>query len=67
MNKTQIFNKDEMLIIGDDPQKDIKGAIISNIDTCLFNPNDIISTEYLPTYEIKHLKELKTILLNNKK
>ena len=33
------FNKDEILMIGDNLSSDIKGGINYNIDTCWYNPN----------------------------
>lgn len=55
--------KGEVLIIGDDLLKDIKGGVINNIDTCWCNYDNIENTSgYIPKYEIKSLKELKEIL-----
>lgn len=55
--------KAEVLIIGDDLLKDIKGGVINNIDTCWCNYDNIENTSgYIPKYEIKSLKELKEIL-----
>ncbi len=56
-------NKKEVLIIGDDLLKDIKGGINNNIDTCWCNYDDIENTSgFIPKYEIKKLEELKQIL-----
>ncbi len=55
--------KDEMIIIGDELLKDVKGGIINNIDTCWFNFREEENLEeYIPTYEIKKLIEIKNIL-----
>ena len=59
--KTKVTNKEKMLIIGDDNQKDIKGGMINNIDTCWFNPNRIAG-ENISTFEIDKLEQLKSIL-----
>ena len=54
---------DEMLIVGDELEKDVLGGIENNIDTCWCNYNDESkSTTYVPKYEIHKLKELKEIL-----
>lgn len=52
---------EESLVIGDDPEVDIKGAATLNIDTIWFNTNGNTSA-YPVTYEITCLKELKEIL-----
>lgn len=57
------YDKDTMLMIGDEIEKDIKGAINNGIDSCWFNINNANNEEdYKPTYEIKDLIELKNIL-----
>lgn len=56
-------NKENILFIGDELEKDIKGGIENNIDTCWCNyNNEDKSTIYVPTYEIHKLEELKQIL-----
>lgn len=58
------FNKDEILMIGDNLSSDIKGGINYNIDTCWYNPNKKENKSDLsPTYEISDYKELRNILL----
>lgn len=62
LNKLGDYNKEEMLIIGDELDKDILGGIQNGIDTCWFNPNKLINNEYKTNYEIEKLLELKDIL-----
>lgn len=62
LNKMNNNNKDEMLIIGDELLKDIKGGIINNIDTCWLNWKNEVAEEYIPKYEVKKLLEIKEIL-----
>ena len=55
--------KENILFIGDDIEKDIKGGIENNIDTCWCNyKNENKETKYIPKYEIHKLEELKQIL-----
>ena len=61
-NKVHIENKEEILFIGDDLEKDIKGGIENGLDTCWVNYNDKITSEIIPKYEIRSLNELKNIL-----
>lgn len=51
----------ESLMIGDNYEADILGAINANIDTVFYNPDDI-PTGQKPTFDIKKLIELKEIL-----
>lgn len=54
---------DEMLIIGDELEKDVLGGIENNIDTCWFNlKNSKNDTGIKPDIEIKKLVELKNVL-----
>jgi 2-haloacid dehalogenase len=63
MNRINNFNKEEMLCIGDELEKDIRGGIDNGIDTCWFNLERISSNdEYTPKYQINNLLELKQIL-----
>ena len=51
---------DDAIMVGDDIEGDIKGAMDIGLDQVFFNPNGI--KHYIePTYEIQSLKELKTI------
>lgn len=54
-------NLAESLMIGDNYEADILGAISANIDTVFYNP-DNIPTGQKPTFEVKKLIELKEIL-----
>lgn len=55
--------KETILFIGDELEKDIKGGIENNIDTCWCNYNNENKSEiYVPKYEIHRLEELKQIL-----
>ena len=49
------------LMIGDNPNSDILGAQNANIDQVYFNPEGK-AIELKPTYEIKHLQELESLL-----
>lgn len=51
----------ESLMIGDNYEADILGAINANMDTVFYNPEDI-PTGQKPTFDIKKLVELKEIL-----
>ncbi len=54
--------KEEVLIIGDSLNSDIKGGHNYGIDTCWYNPNEKENkTNIKPTYEINHLKELNEL------
>ena len=56
-------DKDNIIIIGDDLLKDIKGGIDNGIDTCWCNyTGEENKTGYIPKYEINKLEELKEIL-----
>lgn len=51
-----------IIMIGDNIQTDIKGAYDSNIDQIWFNPEDKPFDEFKPTYIINKLSEIKNIL-----
>lgn len=62
-NKIDSYAKDDMLIIGDELEKDIAGGIQNGIDSCWFNMKKLQnSSKFKPTYEIRDLLELKNIL-----
>lgn len=61
-NKAEIDSKENVLIIGDGLDTDIKGGIEFGIDTCWCNYKNEINTEYNINYEIHELKELIKIL-----
>ena len=57
------FSRDRTLIVGDRFDADIIGAHRFGIDSCWYNPFLKASTETIkPTYEIRHLSELKDLL-----
>ncbi|MFI3175432.1 MAG: YjjG family noncanonical pyrimidine nucleotidase [Bacillota bacterium] len=64
MEQIPNFIKDEALVIGDSLSSDMKGANLSGIDCCWFNPegNQNTDTSLQIDYEIKSLKELLSIL-----
>lgn len=60
--KIGVKTSDKMLFIGDELEKDIKGAIENKIDTCWCNYNNEENLKYKVNYEIHNLKELTSIL-----
>ncbi|WP_088825402.1 YjjG family noncanonical pyrimidine nucleotidase [Listeria goaensis] len=57
------FDKKKTLLIGDSLSSDIRGARVSGIDSCWFNPHGAaFDTETTPTYEIHSLPELLNVL-----
>lgn len=62
MNHIKDFNKQEALIIGDSLNTDIKGGILSGIDTCWINRHSQESfAEIQSTYTITSLMEIMDI------
>ena len=65
INNLGTFIKDEVLLIGDNLNSDIRGGINYNIDTCWYNPNKLENkTDLKPTYEICDYTELRRLLLD---
>ncbi len=63
MEHIEGFNKKDALIIGDTLNSDIKGGILSGIDTCWMNRKAIESSrEIHSTYTIRSLEELYAIV-----
>ncbi len=61
--KVGIYKKEEMLIIGDELDKDVAGGLNNKIDSCWFNMKKIPNnTNLKPNYEINDLIQLKDIL-----
>lgn len=60
--KAKITEKDRILFIGDELDKDIKGAIENNIDTCWCNYKKEKNDKYEVNYEIHNIIDLKKIL-----
>lgn len=62
-NKINSYQRKDMLIIGDELEKDILGGIQNGIDSCWFNIKKAENnTDFKPIYEINSLMELKNIL-----
>ena len=56
-------NVEDMLIVGDELEKDVLGGIQNGIDSCWVNLKKADNnTEFKPTYEINELIELKNLL-----
>jgi len=56
-------DKKKMIMVGDSLSSDIQGGANFGIDTCWFNPGSKTNDSGLqPTYEIKTLPEIRTIL-----
>lgn len=63
LKKINNYDKDNMLIIGDELDKDILGGVQNGIDSCWVNVKEAENnTDIKPTYEIHSLIELKNIL-----
>jgi YjjG family noncanonical pyrimidine nucleotidase len=57
------FSKSTAIMIGDRLETDILGAQAFGLDSCWFNPHQVKhQSEFIPTYEIKHLSELREVL-----
>jgi putative hydrolase of the HAD superfamily len=59
--KSSNARKAESIVIGDDLENDIKGAINFGVDQVWLNPNHLLAT-IQPTFTIYSLEELKAIL-----
>lgn len=56
-------DKSKILMIGDSLTSDIQGGINFEIDTCWYNPNNLVNeTGIKPTYEISNLNDLPDLL-----
>lgn len=62
MKKLEISERSEVLFIGDDLEKDIKGGLENGLDTCWCNYNNGLNSKYRCKYQIRRLEELKRIL-----
>lgn len=63
LRKTGINKRDDIIIIGDELEKDILGGIKNGIDSCWVNIKKLENkTKIEPNYEINDLIELKKIL-----
>jgi 2-haloacid dehalogenase len=57
------FEKNEMIIIGDELEKDVLGGIENGIDSCWVNIKGLDNnTNFKPNYEVRDLIELKKFL-----
>ncbi|MBM7656267.1 HAD family hydrolase [Neobacillus cucumis] len=56
------LQKDEVIMVGDNLMTDVLGANRAGIKTVWINRHDKERNEVIPTYEIKHLEELFSIL-----
>lgn len=54
--------KEEVIMIGDSFEADIQGAHNAGIDQLWFNPRAEKSLDFVPTYEVARLEEIKTLL-----
>ncbi|GHV40592.1 noncanonical pyrimidine nucleotidase, YjjG family protein [Bacteroidia bacterium] len=55
-------DKKEVIMIGDNVVNDIQGAYNCEIDQIWFNPEDLSPGDIKPTYTVKKLDEIKSIL-----
>ncbi len=60
--KAKIEEKEQVLFIGDELEKDIKGGIEYGIDTCWYRWKEENEILWKPKYEINQLSDLKKIL-----
>ncbi len=67
MKKVGIQDKKEVLFVGDDLEKDIKGGIENGLDTCWCNYNNEFNNKYRCKYQIQKLENLKNILNEKEK
>lgn len=64
LNNIKHIDKSKVLMVGDSLTSDIQGGINFGIDTCWYNPDNLVNkTDIQPTYEIHDLMQLKDILL----
>lgn len=63
LDKCNISDKSEVLMIGDSLSSDIQGGLNSGIDTCWYNPKGSVNnTPFKPKYEIMNLNEIYHVL-----
>lgn len=61
--KINTDKKDDMIIIGDELEKDVLGGIQNGIDSCWFNMKKVKNnTDIKPNFEINNLLDLENIL-----
>src|SRR5690625_1612525 len=54
--------KDETIMVGNNPQSDILGATRAGIDSIWINHHNEEIDEVTPTYEVKRLKDILSII-----
>lgn len=57
------YKRNEILIVGDNPKTDIKGAHQAGIDSCWLNENNRSEVGTQATHEVTNLTELKNLLV----
>jgi len=63
LRKAGHTDKNSVLMVGDSLTSDIRGGNNFGIDTCWFNPGNVINTgEITPTYQIGTLSELAELV-----
>jgi putative hydrolase of the HAD superfamily/5'-nucleotidase len=56
--------RDRVLMVGDNPDSDIRGGINAGLDTCWVNADGRAAPEaMMPTYQVSSLAELESLLL----
>lgn len=56
-------NKEEVLMVGDNPDSDILGGLNAGFDTCWFNPkNNPLPLGITPHFQVASLQELRELL-----
>lgn len=65
-HKLNLVTTKNVLLIGDDLEKDIRGGNENSLDTCWFNPNFNMVKTHIPTYEIHKLFDLIHIIKEEK-
>lgn len=58
LNSLEVENKAEVLVIGDSPTSDIKGAVNSGLDSCLVGDYAAEEIATAPTYFCKNLRQV---------
>ena len=62
LNNLGIKEKSEVLVIGDSQSSDIKGAVLSGLDSCFVNlKNEEVNEHYKPTYTVNALEQIITV------
>lgn len=67
IEKLEISDRKEVLFVGDDLEKDIRGGLENGLDTCWCNYNNGVNNKYKCKYQIRRLEDLKSILKGKEK